>query len=200
MRRALGWVALVGAAAAALGGCSGDARNPALPEPSAPPPAAAALAGLAGEAGTTALVASYATVASDGRHGVVTIAFDPPDTYRVDVAAGGVVASLYHSAAGSVSCRQPANRHTRALCVRVAGPGAALPSLFDPGVERLFTVDLDVLGVRPDAFSVTEVAGVPAAGGLPAARCFAVVPASPPPSPAVPGLAEVDPGTYCLSA
>ncbi|MHB8340385.1 MAG: hypothetical protein ACYDB7_04325, partial [Mycobacteriales bacterium] len=48
--------------------------------------------------------------------------------------------------------------------------------------------------------SVTEVAGVPAAGGLPAARCFAVVPASPPPSPAVPGLAEVDPGTYCLSA
>lgn len=113
-----------------------------------------------------------------------------PSAYRVDVAEKASIASLYGGAAKpTVACTLASGKAT--ICYTAAAPGAAVPTAFDAGVQRVFTSDLPTLAQARADVDVTEKRP-PAAvlATAPSARCFVVAVASPKP--------RIDAGTYCL--
>jgi hypothetical protein len=71
----------------------------------------------------------------------------------------------------------------------LAGPGDPVPANLNPSGQALFTTTLDTLAQGVD-LTVSAEAPRPAAGGIPASSCFALI--------AAPD--QVSPGTYCFSA
>lgn len=148
---------------------------------------ALSLAERAAATGVAQATYTFALRRAGGKPGTVVAAVALP-RYRVGLA--GDTAGLYATAAGTFRC---ASRGRAAHCARLAGPGAPVPVGEDPLPARLFTLDLDVLGVRPGDFRITRALPVPARSPVPAAACWQVQPASRAP-------AGVDAGRYCLSA
>lgn len=186
-----GWVGCV----SACGGTAGTGRT--TPTPSPLSPDAAQLKALAATSRDSLFSATYAATAG-ARTAQVAVFLASATRYRVDFTEGGITASLYGTAAGSVACSIAPG--VAPVCFLVGAPGKAVPARYDAGVEQVFTRDLPGLSASPGAFTVQEQNAEPAAGALPAARCF-VVSGRQHGMPLTSGqLADVDLGTYCLSA
>jgi hypothetical protein len=182
------------AVAVALAGCSGgssdggSASSPS-PSPSSPTPtttpAAQTLAALAATAAKTSFSGIYALDSVDPKRpdGVARVYKRGP-VYRVDVDVNGTSSRLITTRAGAVSCQVT---RTKRACLLVAKPGKALPRLFDPGLQRVFTTTLASLAAGAGRLTVTANGLLPASGALPAAQCFTV------------SGTGVDPGEYCLT-
>jgi hypothetical protein len=132
------------------------------------------------------------TVDFTGRYALDSTAPTRPDatvviyrlglSYRVDIRRGAATSVLMTAPQGIVSCQLS----TRRTCLLLGSPGATVPKLFDPALQRLITTDLAALS---DAQNLTVVpAGtVPAIAGVPAATCYKV------------SGDGVDQGEYCLT-
>jgi hypothetical protein len=192
------WSALVAVVLAGAVACSGgdagtssgtpsasaSAASTSTPAPTPPATALAALAALAAKGVAAELTATYALDSTDPKQPDATVTiYRRGSSYRVDLVRGAARSLLLTAREGLVSCQVEGARRT---CLLVAGPGKPPPKLFDPGLQRLFMTDLQAF-VRGSGLTVTEAGTLPAAGALPAARCFTVD---------GPG---VDPGEYCLS-
>jgi hypothetical protein len=192
---ALALVALVTA-------CGGGSSKQAAPSstPTSPAPlskAAQDLQRYAAASRDSQFVAVYAAETTGKNAATVGVWVQSASSYRVDVQQGAVTASLFATPQGSIACTRAAGQVP--ACFLVAKPGAAIPTQFDAGVQRIFTRDLPQLAADPSAFDVSETTALPATKGLAAAQCFAIK-AVDTNSPLTNSLvADVDLGTYCLS-
>jgi hypothetical protein len=193
------WRANVGVLAAVLGpvfalsaGCTSHAPAPAPPASllasSSGPSAAAQLAAIAAIARTAQYTGTYAADSSDNppRAGTI-VAYRTPTSTRLDIteAVGRVVVQV--DPTGTYSCNLPTGGTPS--CLTLAGPGDPVPANVDPSGQLLFTTTLDTLAQGVD-LTVSAEAPRPAANGVPASSCFALI--------AAPD--EVAPGTYCFSS
>ena len=94
---------------------------------------------------------------------------------------------LLRTAAGTVACQVGA----ATACFDVAGPGQPVPGLYDPGIEALFTTNLEQLARRSYGYEVRD--GGPFSVADVQGHCFVIVARENAPKPVV------DDGTYCLS-
>jgi hypothetical protein len=156
----------------------------ASPTTTRPPSPGEELAALARRGVTTDFTGRYAldSINPSRPDATVTI-YRRGLSYRVDITRGAETAVLMTASQGIVSCQLRASRRT---CLLVGGPGAAIPKLFDPGIQRLITTDLAALS-EAQSLSVTPAGTLPASGEVPGASCYQV------------SGAEVDPGEYCLT-
>lgn len=157
----------------------------------------AAVGALAQRAQLAAARSFTGTYAVSGTAATVRV-WVTPTAYRVEVAQGTSTAALYGSASGTVAC--PENAGMPTVCYTVAGPGKAVPTAFDAGIERVFTRDLPALAAAAPGFTVTEEQPAPAlAASSPGVRCFTVT-QQPGGTVLTSGLVPlIDAGTYCLS-
>ena len=166
------------AIAAVGGGCT--SKPPGDPQPSTVPVGGAgaepreALAVRAAAAKDLRYVAAY-TWSGGGAVRTVTVSVAQDGTWRVDVPGGalGGQANIAIVALGDgrYQCTLPPHLSG---CVKVAGPGAALPASVDPRVQNPFHDWLDVLTDRNAALSVLITPNLPNVGGT----CFSVEPAT----------------------
>lgn len=182
-------------AVAASAGCGAKAQPKASPsnQPTTSAtsgPAAMSLQQRAAAAASLDFSGTYAVSTGAARVRV----YVTPAAYRVDVAEKADTASLYGGAnRPSVACTIATGMPT--VCYTVAAPGAAVPTAFDAGVQRVFTRDLPALASNAAGFGITEQrpsAAVLAAA--PSARCFVVTHTG----SATPAVEQTDAGTYCL--
>ncbi|HVE98040.1 MAG TPA: hypothetical protein VNA12_02565 [Mycobacteriales bacterium] len=155
-----------------VGGCTEDAEPPdVVPVPADGLTASQRrLAEMARLAEAATYDATYTLRAASGETGTIRIIAAPP-SYRVDVALRGAAPSSYIQRDDTVvSCTTKAGRTS---CFRVAGPGEAVPELFDPGVQRLFSAAVADLAAHPEAYVVAD-AVAPTPGGEAGAACFDV--------------------------
>lgn len=163
--------------------------SPAAPSPSpsastSTTPASLALADLARRGVATAFTATYELKSNERGQPDATVKIARLDTsYRVEIAHGAARAVLLTSRRGLVSCQLTSKKR---VCLLVAGPGKAPPKLFDPGVQRLVTSDLEAFA-KSSGLTIEKGEQLPAQGGLPAAQCFTVKGHG------------VDSGDYCLT-
>ena len=178
-------LALTGCSGSSSGGSSASDTTSTSPSPSETPPAQQ-LATLAAKASATDFAGTYALDSVDPKRpdGTARI-YKKGALYRVDVTLGGSRSLLMLTSAGAVSCQITASKRS---CLRVAKPGQALPKLFDPGLERIFTTTLKAFAADDGTLTVTTNGTLPASGRMGVAQCFTV---------SGPG---VDPGEYCLTA
>lgn len=199
MRAGLVGAGLLGAALAAGCGSARPVARPSPPPSPAPDPAATALAQRAAASLGSVLQAAYAARTRDGQVATLTVYLGGRDRYRVDVVQDGATASLYGTPAGTVACTVHPGSPT--TCFLVAAPGKPVPARFDAGLQRVFIADLPALALHADAFVIRPDPDLPAAGTLPAARCFTLTGVRPDGPPAGQEVAGgVDLGTYCLTA
>jgi hypothetical protein len=189
--------ALLALGTAACGGGAPAAR----PTPSAPPSLAgdapdarSDLAGRAALAQDHGFAALYTLDGGDGvTHNVVaTVGAD--GTWRVDVAGGALGGtadvSIASTKTGVYQCTMSTPEHPiTPTCIGVAKPGRAVPSAYDPPVERLFRRWLSVFTDRQAALSVAEVEPLAGAQGT----CFSID------SISASLKAPVDIGIYCYA-
>jgi len=114
-----------------LPACKKDHTPAPTPDPNAARDRLAQLADLTAKASYDATY-KFAQRGGGGR-GTVRIRQAPPQ-YRIDIATKDV-ASFYYLRTQVISCSQ---KGTKKACFLVARPGEEIPSLFDPGVQRLF--------------------------------------------------------------
>lgn len=140
--------------------------------PTSPPvnnPAdAKTLTALAAKAAAAAYAATY-DFSTAGTKGQLRIYAAPP-RYRVDIVIGPQTAQFYRITAGTVSCGLQVGKP--ATCALVASPGAKVPDVFDPGVQRLFTEGLDALAKDPAGYAIAALPDASAAPGVPGGKCF----------------------------
>lgn len=175
---------VAGCTASSSGGSAAPTTTSASPSPT-PTPAAQQLAALAAKAAATDFAGVYALDSTDPKRsdGTVRI-FTKGTSYRVDVIVAGRTSLLMTTSAGAVSCQVT---RPKTSCLLVAKPGKALPKLFDPGLERIFTTTLKALAADSGSLTVTSSGTLPATDRLPVAQCFTV------------SGTGVDPGEYCLT-
>lgn len=192
------WRPRTAALAAALGtvfalsaGCTSHSPTPAAPASllasSSGPGAAAQLAAIAAIARTAQYTGTYSAESADSPPRASTIvAYHTPTSTRLDVseAFGRVVIQVDSS--GTYSCNLPTGGTP--TCLTLAGPGQPVPANVNPLGQALFTTTLDTLAQGVD-LTVSAEAPRPAANGIPASSCFALI--------AAPD--GVSPGTYCFS-
>ncbi len=175
---------------AALGltvlGCGGKA---AAPKPTTNP-AVATLRTRAGLADGRSFVGTYALTSPAGAALATVRVYLDPAAYRVDVVEKAATTSLYGGTGReTVACTVAASIPT--VCYDVAPPGAAVPTRFDIGVERLFRTDLPALAASSGGITVATTA---TDAGLtdvaPGTSCFVVGTGTAADAP--------DAGTYCL--
>lgn len=157
----------------------------------------AAVGALAQRAHLAAARSFTGTYAVSGTAATVRV-WVTPAAYRVEVAQGTSTAALYGSATGTVAC--PEHDGVPTVCYTVAGPGKAVPTAFDAGIERVFTRDLPALAAGAPGFTVAEEQPAPAlAATTPGLRCFTVT--QQPDGPVLTSglMPLIDAGTYCLS-
>ncbi len=191
--RASGALGAVLAAGALAAGCTGGA--PVLPDQSGPPTPSVAvdawtrLAGRAAAAQDKRYVAGYtlSTKGMPARTLTVTVAGD--GSWLVVVPRGALGGTADGAVAGTPSGLYQCALGATPGCVRVGGPGSALPARYDPRIEHLFT---DWLGVFTDRQAAISVAGTPTLPGV-AGDCYSIEPNS------AALAAPVDPGIYCYN-
>lgn len=177
----------------ALGSACSSHSHPAPPPPSllassSGPSAAAQLAAIAAIARAAQYTGTYSADSSDNPPRASTIkAYRTPTSTRLDIteAVGRVVIQV--DPTGTYSCNLPTGGTPS--CLTLAGPGAPVPANVNPSGQALFTTTLDTLAQGVD-LTVSAEAPRPAANGIPASSCFALI--------AAPD--QVSPGTYCFSA
>lgn len=149
-----------------------------------PTPPEQVLSALAAEGVAAQFTGTYTLDSIDPKQDDATVTIHRlASSYRVDVTRGGATSILLTTTEGLVSCQVQAGQRT---CLLVGPVGEPPPTLFDPGLQRLFTSDLAAL-VRGDGLTVTPAGALPAAGPIASATCFAVAGTG------------VDPGEYCLT-
>jgi hypothetical protein len=152
------------------------------PAPSAPAPQA--LGDLARRGVATSFTGTYALDSTDPKQPDATVTIARLDTsFRVEIVSKDSRALLVTDRRGLVSCQLAGPKHT---CLLVAKPGGDPPKVFDPGVQRLVTSDLEVFAAA-SGLQVTSAAALPGEGQLPGAQCFTVA------------GKNVDNGEYCLT-
>lgn len=202
----LSGVGLAGAAALAavslvVSGCTGgeptgaSVPTPSVstatpsPTPSAEPSAAERVQQLL-SAAPRAFLARYRLNAA-GRSPDATVTMRMAgERFRLDIAHGRTTAALIHGRRGVVACqveRPDQGRPTQACFLVAAGLGR-LPTLFDPGIHRLFGSTTKALARGAKGVTVHRAGTWQAPGGLGVAECFAVK-----------GM-RLDSGTYCYLA
>jgi hypothetical protein len=196
-------LAVVGAflATGALAGCGSDAPtlgpDPSTSQagvPTAPTQARAQLAARAAAAEDRRLLALY-TLATPGRPDrTVAVVRADDGSWRVDIPGGALGGfadvSVAQNKDGLFQCELPSiERLAAASCVRVADPGGAIASAYDPRVQHPFTDWLEVLTDRQAALAVSSSAPLP---GL-SDGCFAVE------STSASLAAPLDVGIYCYA-
>ena len=192
-RSGVGVLAAVLASVCALSaGCTSHSHTPPPPASllasSSGPSAVAQLAALAAIARSAQYTGTYSADSSDNPPRASTItAYRTPTSTRLDVteADGRVVIQV--DPTGTYTCNLPTGGTPS--CLTLAGPGEPVPANVNPSGQALFTTTLDTLSQGVD-LTVSAEAPRPAANGIPASSCFAVI--------AAPG--GVSPGTYCISA
>lgn len=132
-----------------------------------------------------------------GARGTVRIRQVPPQ-YRIDIATKDV-ASFYYLRSQVISCSQ---KGAKKACFLVARPGEEIPSLFDPGVQRLFRDAVVDLAAHPADYTVSVVpptppTATPAPSPVLANECF-LVNRAPATASAAPERAGFENGTYCF--
>jgi len=193
------WRAKVGVLAAVLGpvlalsaGCTSHSH--AAPPPasllasSSGPSAEAQLATLAAIARTAQYTGTYSADSSDNPPRASTIvAYRTPTSTRLAIteAVGRVLIQV--DPTGTYSCNLPTGGTPS--CLTLAGASEPVPANVNPSGQALFTSTLDTLAQGVD-LTVSGEAPRPAANGIPASACFALI--------AAPD--GVSPGTYCFSA
>lgn len=140
------------------------------PNPTNDPAQAKPLAALAAKAAAASYDATY-DFNTQSTKGLLRI-FAAPPNYRVDVAVGPQTAQFYRIHLGTVSCGLRPDKP--ASCALVAAPGAPVPAVFDPGVQRLFADGLDALAKDPAGYAIAGLTDSSAAPGVPAGKCFHV--------------------------
>jgi hypothetical protein len=164
------------------------APPPSLLASSSAPSAATQLASIAAIARAAQYTGTYSADSSDSppRAGTI-VAYRTPTSTRLDVseADGRVVIQVDPS--GTYTCNLPTGGTP--TCLTLAGPGEPVPANVNPSGQALFTTTLDTLAQGVN-LTVSAEAPRPAANGIPASSCFALI--------AAPN--GVSPGTYCFSA
>ena len=189
-------VAILAAAVVAVlalgSGCTSHSHAapppPSLLASSSGPSAAAQLAAIAAVARAAQYTGTYSADSSDIPPRASTIkAYRTPTSTRLDIteAVGRVVIQV--DPTGTYTCNLPTDGTP--TCLTLAGPGDPVPANVNPSGQALFTTTLDTLAQGVDLTVSTE-APRPAANGIPASSCFALI--------AAPD--GVSPGTYCFSA
>jgi hypothetical protein len=191
------FLVLLLAAVACTGGEDPKPVGPTFDPDAAQRDARARLAVLARATADGAYDAEYRFLQTDSKaSGTVRIRQAPP-RYRIDIQARRS-ASFFALMSGVVSC---STKGTKESCFLVARPGEEVPSLFDPGVQRLFRDAVEQLAADPNAYLVEKVdppTPTPsAAPRIPAGECFRVSRAASTPSPDQP--AGFEDGTYCFA-
>lgn len=161
---------------------------PSLLASSSGPSAATQLAAIAAVARAAQYTGTYSADTSDNPPRASTIkAYRTPTSTRLDIteAVGRVVIQV--DPTGTYSCNLPTDGTPS--CLTLAGPGDPVPANVNPSGQALFTTTLDTLAQGVD-LTVASEAPRPAANGIPASSCFALI--------AAPD--GVSPGTYCFSA
>ena len=193
------WRSNVGVLAAVLGtvcalsaGCTSHSH--AAPPPasllasSSGPSAATQLAAIAAIARAAQYTGTYSADSSDNPPRASTIvAYRTPTSTRLDVSESDGRVVIQVDPTGTYTCNLP-NGGTPS-CLTLAGPGDPVPANVNPSGQALFTTTLDTLAQGVD-LTVSAEAPRPAANGIPASSCFALI--------AAPD--GVSPGTYCFSA
>jgi hypothetical protein len=184
--------AVLGTVFALSAGCTSHSHAPAPPASllasSSGPSAATQLSAIAAIARAAQYTGTYSADSSDNPPRASTIvAYRTPTSTRLDIteAVGRVVIQV--DPTGTYSCNLPTGGTPS--CLTLAGPGQPVPANVNPSGQALFTTTLDTLAQGVD-LTVSVEAPRPAANGIPASSCFALI--------AAPD--QVSPGTYCFSA
>jgi hypothetical protein len=161
---------------------------PSLLASSSGPTAAAQLASIAAIARGAQYTGTYSADSSDNPPRASTIkAYRTPTSTRLDVSEADGRVVIQVDPTGTYTCNLPtAGTPT---CLTLAGPGDPVPANVNPSGQALFTTTLDTLAQGVD-LTVSLEAPRPAANGIPASSCFALI--------AAPD--GVSPGTYCFSS
>ena len=170
---------LAAAALLLVTGCTEEAKKPA--EDTALREARARLSVLAQATANGEYDATYWFVQKPSNaSGLIRIRQQPPQ-YRIDITSKDS-ASFFSLTSGTVSCSQKVKGAKKnKTCFLVAKPGEPVPTLFDPGVQRLFRDAVQDLASKPNDYTVTTA------------------PAPPPPSPAPsPSPTASAPGGECF--
>ena len=186
------FAAVLGAILALTAGCTSHSHTappaPSLLASSSGPSAAAQLAAIAAIARGAQYTGTYSADSSDNPPRASTIvAYRTPTSTRLDVSEADGRVVIQVDPTGTYTCNLP-NGGTP-TCLTLAGPGAPVPANVNPSGQALFTTTLDTLAQGVD-LTVSAEAPRPAAQGIPASSCFALI--------AAPD--GVSPGTYCFSA
>ncbi len=194
LRRANASVLAAGLVAVlALGSACSTHSHPAPPPPSllessSGPSAAAQLAAIAAIARGAQYTGTYSADSSDNPPRASTIkAYRTPTSTRLDVSEADGRVVIQVDPTGTYTCNLPTGGTPS--CLTLAGPGDPVPANVNPSGQALFTTTLDTLAQGVD-LTVSLEAPRPAANGIPASSCFALI--------AAPD--GVSPGTYCFSA
>jgi hypothetical protein len=187
----------LGVAVLLVAGCSSKHQkatpSPTAAAPASSPSAASQLAAVASVAGSAGYDATYtahsdAQASEPARTSTIQV-FRTATQTRLDVDEQSTQVLIQVDANGTSSCT--VSTGTPDACVLLAGPDASIPAnVPDPGLQHTFTSSLTVLAAGT-GLTVARAPGIPAAAGLPAASCYAVM--------AAPDR-TVSPGTYCFSA
>ena len=181
-------LALVGALAVLSAACTSSGSHGKGSEGSSA--AARQLTALAGRGAAATYAGFYSFHQANPNSTAEVNVWHAPPNLRVDVVGNGATASFIRTPAATYSC---ASRKHKLSCFTIAGPGQPAPAPFDIGPATLFSDDLVTLSASGFSYDVTVAAPIPATGGLPAAKCFAVKAGLLTPQPAVQA------GTYCFA-